>query len=65
VGNPDLSAPAGPEPRRGLVIFPAAAASPSGEAQDSRQAPRLAEWWLVLVALALAAAVIVVALMAR
>jgi len=43
------------------VIFPAAA-SRSGEARDSRRAPRLGEWWLVLGALALAAVIVVAVL---
>jgi hypothetical protein len=51
VGNPDLN----PDDRRGLVIFPAASAP----------APRTGEWWLVLVALALAAAMIAVAFAIR
>jgi hypothetical protein len=45
------------------VIFPAA--SRSGGALDSRRAPRLGEWRLVLLALALAAAVILTALIVR
>ena len=51
VGHPDLS----PEDRRGLVIFPAAP-------------PRVragGEWWLVVVALALAAAMIAIAFAVR
>ena len=58
VGNPDLSGPGGSEPRRGLVIFPAGAASRSGLGPDSRQG----DWRLVLGALALAAVIVVAVL---
>jgi hypothetical protein len=51
VGNPDLN----PEDRRGLVIFPAASSS----------SQRTGEWWLVLVALALAGVMIAVAFAVR
>jgi MYXO-CTERM domain-containing protein len=51
MGNPDLS----PDDQRGLVIFPAASA----------RAPRRNEWWLVLVALALAGVMIAIAFAIR
>jgi hypothetical protein len=53
VGNPDLSH----EDPRGLVIFPAYRAGP--------RLRRAEEWWLVVAALALAAAMIAIAFAIR
>lgn len=65
VGNSDLSAPGRSHPRRGLVIFPAAARAPKpGSERRSRGTLRRGEWPLLFAALALGVAVIVVAVVA-
>ena len=54
MGNPDLS----PQERRGLIIFPA-------EPTPARAGGGRGEWWLVLVAIGLAAAMIAIAFAIR
>ena len=62
MGNPDLSEQPGGSARRGLVIFPA-----EGRV-DRDQGPavgRFGDWWLVLAAVAVAAAMVGIALLGR
>ena len=63
MGDSDLSPGSDPGPIRGLVVFPADDPIP-GDAEPHRGGP-LEEWWLVLGAIAVAAALVVIALLVR
>jgi hypothetical protein len=62
MGNPDLSGAPGGDARRGLVIFPA---EDRADRDEALAVGRFGDWWLVLAAVAVAAAMVGIALLVR